>query len=1588
MARIFRFSLILALGATACAEERPPINRVQPNYFDKAFFLGARYLDSSDDPEFYSQGTLIDVGYGAGQDGLFTSTYAQPMSRVRWSILEEYLIARLAYERVSNSDGKGAGKATNDGIVVAAYKILKHFDIQRTYNPSTGEQLNVFEENDFDRPWYERQFIRVDWSKNLSTDNYDFDTLSQLGVYGGIVYEPLSYYVNDPAHEHAPRFVPEEGYLDLTNKAFAKPQMVDISHLGWGLGAVPACWFDADFMGGSAPATGCSPVELTIRQAFLKVKDRDYEPVDWDGQRFQAFGAFVTQRYGYARNYGMTDTQWHRFINRYNLWERSHHYQDPRLMLGEVSCFTPETTPAGKDPHRDEDGDGTEDECAAVGGGSRCDELKQRCTLPYRQRTPVTIPWYYASGGLPDYFDATEEAAHEWDVALRSAVMAARYTECAHTGGQDCAAQHPVYFGQMDDNADAVALAREVDDCRTGRAHFGQDCMALADDLGRARGYSAGVVALAKLEEMVVLCHSPVEGKDHFACGGQRLPEGLTAAVCAAANAAGDRALATICGKALNVRRGDIRYHQVNAIAQPQTPSPWGIMVDANDPLTGETVSASINVWTHVTDLWSQGVVDVARYIRGELTTQDVTEGKYVNDWARAAEAATRNGAVPPMARQEVQARVAELSGAKAEDLDRIKANLEALAPGLAKKLRRVSREADGIRADASAPSAMKPKYDARRARAAGTAMEAALTTPMMQSYAGAEGLPSSEAALALASPLRGANPALARDLWQRRELALAEQGACVIQEAPAPLAIADLAELLEAKFGKFDPNQSKADQLARAEKMRRYLAHRAHYAVTTHEMGHSIGLRHNFVSSSDAWNFRPQYWQLRTSDGKVTNPCTDLRPDGSCIGPRYFDPVTENERKNLIAMFMQSSTMDYAGEATQDLLGLGAYDFAAARLFYGDVASVYRDDSFKAGGVRAVGVLEKLDNFGGILGFRPSIGSGSSPTDTIDIHYSQLQRSFDLMGGCRQVDPNLFKPGRWSEEAMGQWHPLLDGLIVQVDGVTTRCRQQPVDYVPWRSLRNAGSSEVGFTRSSHAIDPSGRVRVPYGFATDRWADLGNLSVYRHDNGADPYELFDFLITQQEVNHIFDNYRRNRQTFSVRGAANRSLYRYSEKLRDAAKGLGLMANVYRDFAQDMGYDFEGLWPYISDSFFRENILASGIGFDHFARQLARPEAGPHYLVAAGPVDPEPVLRSGVDTAGNGGPTSVVVPNGATGYFRNVSAGGRPLENSLAEDKGEYDSEYTINAGSYYDKAWTAMLMTESVDNFISDSRRDFLDARYRAVSMADLFPDGYRRWLGNNLTGDDELKGYRIETAAGGAPVVDGQKFPARGLGWTSWWPSAPQVCFPTDTSILCSAQPGQSVAVDPQIGWEQQKFLIAWTLLFLPENQQQHWLNMMDVWELGADADPEFQNRIEYHSPTGKTYVAKTFGRETIFGKSVQKGIAARMLEHANELVQQAYDTTAGPDRDGDGKPDWFVPVLGAGGKPRVKFDPGIRSIDSQGNLVSGRPGCNATDNSSCTCSSNRACLTLSRYEEVPFFMRQAMRDYGLPAPSLRGIY
>src|SRR6185295_2174641 len=109
--------------------------------------------------------------------------------------------------------GKAPANPTTDGQIVASFEIQKHFDIRREYNEETGEEKNVIEENDKDRPWAQREYFRVNWSKNLVTDAYDLDAVSQLGLYGGVKWDPVEYHVSDPASPDAPTYDLDGGYF-------------------------------------------------------------------------------------------------------------------------------------------------------------------------------------------------------------------------------------------------------------------------------------------------------------------------------------------------------------------------------------------------------------------------------------------------------------------------------------------------------------------------------------------------------------------------------------------------------------------------------------------------------------------------------------------------------------------------------------------------------------------------------------------------------------------------------------------------------------------------------------------------------------------------------------------------------------------------------------------------------------------------------------------------------------------------------------------------------------------------------------------------------------------------------------------------------------------------------------------------------------------------------------------------------------------------------------------------------------------------------------------------------------------------------
>ena len=459
--------LLVGIAATGCAQERDPINRVQPDALKKSFFLGDDLQGSGDDPVFLTRGYNTAQSYD--QPSLFYGT-ASGVDRIRWEVTEGMLIARKAYQLSPGRDDKGVPGGDPNGTVVAAYKILSHFDVRRSYNPGTGEELNVVEENSSDRPWYEREYMRVDWSTNQVADP-EYLELMFGKWFGDPKMSPLAYYVNLPhcnedgsnagnCSEDAPYVDANDGYLEVTNKFWVEPGQFQFS---WG--SVPSCLVWGYLSGGNT--RDCNAQSVSIRLGFWKVKpDHDFERLELTQapedivNNFGTIGDSLQVQYGPSLNeydpaYGYTDKGYHKFATALNIWQKSH---------TDIYC----------DNNADEAHDGTADQCEVYGGskGSQCDVFEKKCTLPYRDRQIKTQLWYTNREMDPDFLDqldesgnvvergATEDVVFSWNQLFMASIAYAREAECRATGDgsrEDC---HMSFFGAPDGDGNWSVLPK------------------------------------------------------------------------------------------------------------------------------------------------------------------------------------------------------------------------------------------------------------------------------------------------------------------------------------------------------------------------------------------------------------------------------------------------------------------------------------------------------------------------------------------------------------------------------------------------------------------------------------------------------------------------------------------------------------------------------------------------------------------------------------------------------------------------------------------------------------------------------------------------------------------------------------------------------------------------------------------------------------------------------------------------------------------------------------------------------------------------------------------------------------------------
>ncbi len=1069
----FLIPIVLAL-ATGCAPAT--VNTVQPGAIDK----------SALDGEWYWRDTVAKVPYGTAA----TFTGAQTsLERITWVIQEDLLLGLRSYENVEGSTTEVNPDGSIEGTPVLAYAIERHFDIRRSYDPRTGEESNVVMEN-VERPWYDREFIRVDWSTNLADVRPSF---------AGVPLQVLDYGTTDPAASDAPSFDDSDGdgvvdHLSFTSTLLAQPDALTLP----GYGDIPVCWFygQAEY--------DCGSVEIDMHSDFMKVpRTGAYEGIVWDDHWMETFGLFLTDRLSYDRAYGLLQPNVVRWANRHDLWEHTYVTDAHDRPLCEV--------------------DGVTDLCISFAAEDNPVALQ----VPIGDRVLKPIA-YHAGPDFPDDLRATmDTVAEDWNVPFRDVVNGVRFWACMDEGGKK------------------------------------KDCEPVIDD---------SLQAFVWCENNPSLPGDPVAcNTDHTGPSGR--PDGVPDLVVP----------------------GDLRYNIVHIVDNPLLSSPFGYGPSAADPAgrrvqladgtlelgPGEIISGQAFVYGHVLDRIAHQTADLVQLINGEIDPDAFVEGENITAWIDA------------MRDDDPASMVGATSGVpEVWDSGALQARLGKMHNGFA----------DAIRPGMSgAPLATTPANAEALLEHASNAMDAS----------GAFGAGIAEG---LANFERLEESPWDELLWNAESIGsygfdpLAISAADVTLTDRSPLDLVSPAAMAEREAMRILAGQHAVDLDDGAYENGSMLGLALRYAeleldydaivddvkqnlfreVVLHEIGHTVGLRHNFAGSWDAFNFSPTYW--------------DLRDDGD-MGPRHVDPETNHEVTHRIREFQYSSIMDYGGSRNTGWHGLGHHDLASIKFSYGQLVEVLTEvpEEEVVQGLPNDVALGFLSTFNTFTSY-PSVVLNYNNGSFVDLHYTDF-------------------------------HGIAGDLQARSD-------------VPLHHLASTNEFYEGFagmlqaTTTVRGIVEEGDPAVPYRFCSDEFA-IG-LTCARFDEGADPYEAQQFLMERYWNDYLFTNFARQRYGFGDASSyVSRQYSRTFSPLRQWERYYALFHGVFDVDSAQGASDF-----FAADRGFGGWTAATDESFRFLTRIIARPEPGSHVPVARG--DGHITLQLG--TASSTLQRQVEVPLGMGAYF--------------------------------------------------------------------------------------------------------------------------------------------------------------------------------------------------------------------------------------------------------------------------------------------------------------------------------------------------
>lgn len=971
-----RLSLLSCLALVAlsvgCTQGQDDVIQVQTNLVDKGIFEGEWWVlqsvvDADGDATEVGSAASIYMfdGGSAFTDLALDQGQSAAIGRIRWVVDENFLYAYRSYELIDGGNDDG-GDPEFRGQPLAAFAIEDHVDIRYSYSGLTGERTNVLVENTSDRRWYERDYVRVDWSMNhaqsfaLLQDWVDFGSNWRQESVPFFIENTDSH--NDFPDSYAPQFVrvqddPEyrwrhewpEGteetihYMSFTSMLLFSPGDTCL------------------YAGGGV----CQTVAVPVRTAFLRVPpEHDYAAATQSHDQFDRFGLFRTYQRSYIRG-GTTD-----IVCESDAECGARGFCDLEVNTcsglgndyGETDFLT------FMRPMHNFYMDGLTDQvCRAdfqcAGTGSMCDPSAKRCTIPVRDRELNQVT-YHLSDGFPSHLvRSAYETVGNWNEVFMRGWRAARGLSVPDYGaGTPIACQNanptaycfcgsadqiegtdtcrPQFDPFMSAGEWADAGVPDAFDCQISNSDF-------ADPANPTSYDDYTIPAVYHYEFTGSECMFVLKSNS---CDMVREDAGVQC----------DDVVDADGARVAWQQQGDIRYQYFNYIDQVGTLF-GGVSELRSDPTTGELITADANYAGSVSENIATRVIEWFPVLRcvnplgcapgEEGADERYLTGENMRDYFEGLDQTERPVGIAPSG-----------SGGTGETDDFGRPRLPA-GSGLRNAMMNLVHDAIPRIEQMHGEEGRFNSLSGRMQNLAGSPLETqfmeALGPQAMQAhFANTAGSRETvnvadrtrvmdEDILNRISPFRGNGFVDELSGQRAQETQIGAMSFCFRD-------LADPKNFQRSRSWEYwsEAFRGRPTGEASVRMQQMYMK-----AVMHHELGHSVGLRHNFGGSFDRNNYGDGYYNLVVDGGlalprldRYDDPSNGGNSDGFVGGPEftnYYDDLREvrNQRSQRGAQnYMTGSIMDYNGDLS-DMYGLGRYDKAAVSWSYFDLVEAYVGD-------------------------------------------------------------------------------------------------------------------------------------------------------------------------------------------------------------------------------------------------------------------------------------------------------------------------------------------------------------------------------------------------------------------------------------------------------------------------------------------------------------------------------------------------------------------------------------------------------------------------------------------------------------------